>query len=246
MQPNFEDLKRRIAALEKESSAPSEVPRLEEIGKKETRVHSAKHPDIEELCGYADGVLRRDYRSIWKDVNSHLKKCRECQSEVKQLRSAIPLSLRIKNAFEALVREVWDKIPIPDPGWREIIKVTAILAVILIAFVAGGVFTGYKLGSAKPKAEAQTYKEEIKKLDEQIEKLRAELAEEKAKKEEYKKLLERPRADLPRDKMVSPPSSVPYTDPRVLPAFPEVPYTDPRVLPAFPEVPYTPPPKPRK
>lgn len=243
MQPNFEDLKRRIAALEKESSAPSEAPRLEEIRKKETRVHGAKHPDSEELCGYADGVLRRDHPGIWQDVNSHLKECLECQSEVKQLRSVIPLSLQVKNGFKELAEEI-GKIPIPPIPWKWIAGVVAILVMIAIP----STLTGYRLGSAQPKAEAQILREEN-------EKLRAELAEERAKKEEFKEanrklleLIERLRAIVPKEKIAYPPSSVPvpYTDPRVLPVFPEVPYTDPRVQPAFPEVPYTPPPKPRK
>jgi hypothetical protein len=88
--------------------------------------------------------------------------------------------------------------------------------IFITLLIAGTVFGGYGVKTVRSRTEDH---------EREVQMWRTKYAEAEARNEEYKKLFERPRANLPKEKTVSPPSSVPYTDPSVLPAFPEVPYT---------------------
>ncbi len=127
MRPDFEDLKRRINSQEKEVSKPSEAhwykkddEKVAEEGKSEPT-----HPHGEELCGYADGTLRRKDLVEWTWVDKHVQGCQDCKDEVMEISSAVPLLRRT--------------IGVPWNGWvsptQILVGAEALVIVILLGFL---------------------------------------------------------------------------------------------------------------
>jgi hypothetical protein len=201
-------------------------------------------------------------RPLADEQLSHIKQCPFCRrmlsltEEHARPRHAygVKVMQQIAGSLSAIVASTIDRTTQLQRGAT---RIPALVVVIVISFLAGTIATsflagaiGYIAGSAKPKAAAQIYQDENKKLLQEIEALRDKLVKEEEKKEafkkEYEKLLEKNRAAFPKEKIAPSPSPVPYTDPRVLPTRGEVPHTDSRVLPTTQEVPHTPSLKPRQ
>jgi hypothetical protein len=168
MQPDFEDLKRRIALSETDEGVIAEFPRLEEIVDRTADGEGIVHSNFEELCGYADGMLRRKRPGKWRRVRDHVEKCPECREEVKQLRSFVPLSRRLSDGTMDAMQRVREVIrPAPDEtgprhaGWVQVAIVAIVVAIVAPAAAAR------RIGIADTKAEI--YKEQVEKLTRELE-----------------------------------------------------------------------------
>jgi hypothetical protein len=180
MQPDYEDFKRRIALSETDEGVMGELLRIEEITDRTADANGIVHPNLEELCGYADGMLRRKRPERWARVRRHIETCLECLGEVKHLRSVVPLSRRFSDGTMNAIRRVretfWpdpDRISPRDVRWIQLAVVSIVLAIAVS--LTGGTIAAHKIGSADTKADI--YKEQVEKLTRELETLRQKYAD---------------------------------------------------------------------
>ena len=90
MKPDYSDLLQRIKLQQKEKHIASQDTKLTKVKPGTTEAGDFTHPTLEELCGYADGRLRKADPLRWQWVDEHIQGCSECKEEVILLSTEIP------------------------------------------------------------------------------------------------------------------------------------------------------------